>query len=604
MTSAFRASFDPFFYRFDFGFASPGQALRYLESFGGEPVLQSQAIHEVVHLLFSGSPVTRALRLLRSKALTVLVETAELAARGHLDKVDQAASFRALTQWRIAEATIQALLPIYEGTALMGEFDSGVVPAPARSDGMPFLNIWVEQAKATLDERRLQWPGRHQEVGVEDEIDAAILDVASEHLLHPDIVNRKQVLLNMPLMYERPSDCYLVAWLFVRQVHEHLSAVLDTNVNPTFVIKYLRSFFFEDWELVELILKVAHWEVETNSEPLQHIRNRLRVLAQDFTKVDYDAYRAEIVRLLALPGENMEFLPGIRLNIPPSECHRIAMSLFEASLHGLVDDALSERQREISLIIQQFLNREAFATFYEGVFDVLAIGSDIAMSAEGHTVILTPVGQVQFESQQARATFHLAMGGDNLGRVIRIHLREGIVTATLRGAPVPAEALMAEINGAFETAEETAQYIGSMLLQIQQVFHDKIEVATREGCISGRNLILNWLEGWEGFCARLFQLSSTLKFPEPPRATFARLFRGFMNEEVFLNLVKHSLAYGIGYNVGTLAQGEAVNFFLAGRNFHGEIEAQYKIRDATGLEFPFFYVEEADGDRQIPRFYF
>jgi hypothetical protein len=605
MTATFRASFDPFFHRFDFGFTRGGDALRYLEWFSGEQVLQAQAIHELTHFEFSVSPVTRALRLLRSKALAVLVEVAELATAGRLAEVDATAAFRAETQWRIADATTQALLPIYEGAALMAEFDCAPVPPPERSDGMTFLNVYFEQAKAILRENRIKHRGLHQEMGIEDQLEGLILDITVDRLTHPDIVNRKRTLLNMPLMYERPSDCYLVAWLFVREVHEHLSECVGENINPCFIVKYLRSFFFEDWKLVDLILRVVRWDVNNNTDILYRINDRLTTLVQDFTKVDYDAYRAEVVRMWDRPADNMEFLPGILLDIPPTECHDIAMSLWRASLPYPSDDTVSQRQKELWAVFQSIHNRQSFLLFHDGIFEVAPEGDEIAMSADGFTVRLSRLGKLPFKPQQARATFHLAMGGDELGRVVRIHLAEGPVTAYLSGgARMPTVALIANATDMFEVAEESTQYIESCLKMMHQVYGERFKVSTQEGCISGRNIMLEFLRDLEGFTDRLFRLSEALNHSTPPRSTFSRLFRGVFDEQEFHKVVTRSLIYGIGYHIGSLAKNKASKNLYAGASSLAEIDARMELECTVGVDFPFFYVESLEGDKELCRYYF
>jgi hypothetical protein len=224
----------------------------------------------------SASPVTRAMRALRYKALFNFIDASNLIVTDKTHLIDNGTLWRSLQQWRIAEAITQCLMPVYEGTALMAEFDCIPIPEPEECDLMTFQMMMLEQivASATENKRKGQFKG-YFDWAIDESLIAPLLDETMDQLLALDIVDRKRALLNYPLSYERPSDCYLLAWLFARHAHELISARVDMHVNPAFVVKYLRSYFFEDWELVDLILRIFHWQVEDNLAVIEHISERL-----------------------------------------------------------------------------------------------------------------------------------------------------------------------------------------------------------------------------------------------------------------------------------------------------------------------------------------
>lgn len=602
MTAAFRASYDPLFHQFDFGFASDGDALRYVDSFLGSPLLRAQATHELTHFYFSLSPVTRALRLLRCKTLLVLIEAVDQAAGGELDKVDKPALYRAIAQWRIAEATTQFLLPLYEGAALLAEFDCVALPLPESSDIMTFQNVLLEQSAAALRSGAVAGLGQHAALGVPDPHVSVMLDAISDQLLHPDIVNRKVTLLNLPLFYDKPSDCYLVAWLFVRRLHEQLSAKIDRHIHPAFLVKYIRSYFFEDWQLVAMILKVARWESENNGEIIERIWTRMIKLVEEFSLSDYSAYRAEVVRLAAEPGANMEFLPGLLLDISETECHGIAMDLWSGTYEDLADGKLSAHQKGTAMALQQLLNREINVPIHTGYYYVEQKGRYVALTADGVTIRVVLADDVEFERQEARVNFYLTAGGERLQRVARIHLKGQSVSAWTGGEQPPAATILG-VFGMAEAGEAAEAFVRSKIDLLHRVFAKDFASATAEGTVAGRTIFLDCLEYMGGMFDNLKRLSKALGFAELPRATFSRLFRNYLTEEQFKDLVRRSIAFGIGYNVGTLATGERREQVLDGSNFADEFEIACDVREKAGIDMLFSYDEEADDGWQIPRYY-
>lgn len=603
MTGTFRASFDPLFHKFEFGFAKDGDALRYMQGFLGSPTLRAQATHELTHFYFGLSPVTRALRLLRCKALIVLIAAAEQAVGGELDQIDKQAVYRAVTQWRIAEATTQLLLPIYEGAALLAEFDCPAVPIPEPSDIMTFQMVLMEQCVAQLRAGTVDGLGRHADLGVTDPEMAALLDAISDHLLDADIVNRKLTLLNLPLNYDRPADCYLVAWLFVRKLHEHLSATIDRHIHPAFLVKYLRSYFFEDWRLVALILRVIRWEDEDNGQIIEHLWARMIRLVEEFSLETYEAYRAEIGRLQREPGANMEFLPGLLLEMPVEECHEIAMDLWKGTYEDLANGTLSERQEGVAMALQQLLNRQVYVPIHSGTYDVERLGDSVVLTADGLTLRMALSDDVDFAPQSARVTFFLNSGGERLQRMARIHLEQESISAWIGGREAPAASILA-ITGAAEASEAAEAYIADRLSLLHRLFEKQFAAATFEGTTAGRTLFLDWLDYMGGLYASLLRLSEALGYAALPRATFARLLRTFLTEEQLERVVRRSIAFGIGYNVGTLAHGDAREHLLDGSNFVEEFELDITVREKAGFDLQFFYIEELDDGWQLPRYYF
>lgn len=341
-----RASFDTLYHNFSFEFPSDAHALRYVRDFSGDPTVQNQAIHELTHFYFSTSPVTRAIRALRNKALFTLLTVVDHAHNKQIDKINKEQLFRAINQWRMADAITQYLLPVYEGTALMAEFDCCLVPAIDECDRMTFMDVQAEQCVASIKAGRLSQPGLHTSLGYPNPKEALLLDATVERLASVAIHARKVDLLNLPLFYESPSECYLVAWLFVRDAHFHISRVIGNNVSPIFVIKYLRSYFLEDWELVSRILDIFY-ERQNDTRPIiQHLQHRLTTFAHKFTRPEYDAYRNGVEEVHRAGHQNFEFLPGVLRDIEVSKCHAVSLELQRANYSDFAPEHGTEIESE------------------------------------------------------------------------------------------------------------------------------------------------------------------------------------------------------------------------------------------------------------------
>jgi hypothetical protein len=193
-----RASFDTLYHNFSFGFPSDADALRYVRDFSGDPTLQNQAIHELTHLYCSISPVTRAIRALRNKALFTLLIAVDRAQNKQIDKIQKEQLFQAINQWRLADAISQYLLPVYEGTALMAEFDCCLIRAIDESDRMTFMDVQAEQCVADIKGGRLSQPGLHTALGYPNPEEALLLDATVERLASVAIHARKIDLLKLP----------------------------------------------------------------------------------------------------------------------------------------------------------------------------------------------------------------------------------------------------------------------------------------------------------------------------------------------------------------------------------------------------------------------
>lgn len=600
----FRASFDALFHDFDFHFPNDGEALGYIRDFSGSHLVQSQAIHELTHFYYSISPVSRAIRALRNKALFVLFHSSELIRLKQSERINPTAYSQAINQWKIADAINQYLLPIYEGTALMAEFDCSLVPSPDRNYYMTFMDLQKEQCLAAIRNKNLFMQGFHSSVGYPDPEGGLLLDALSSHLLSPEIITRKKFLLNHPLLYDQPSECYLIAWLFVRQVHQRISAAIDENVSPLFVIKYLRSYFLEDWMLVDSILEIFYCRQVNTWSIIEHIQNRLAILSSNFTNEAYIAYRNGIDDAHIRGEQNFEFLPGLLHQVPIERCYEIGKNLQRASYIDFAPQDLDDIGVRIYGNLMSLQNRNSYIAIHKGSYLVEKNGSQISLNSGKEALLMNLANDEQLLPCRAWVTFHLACGGEVLQRIARIHLKDRAITAWYGGRRPGAAAFFGEMR-IIEQSEAAAAYVAQNLEGIRKIFKDEFAQGVHEGCQTGRSIFLKWLQKEQKFYVALGALAQALGHNTPPRATFSRLFRPFFSEAEFDVLTRHSLAYGIGYNIGDLSMGSGRDKFLQGSNFKSEIHASYAIERKTGISnFHFFYCEDTPDGYQLPRYYF
>ncbi len=599
-----RASFDTFYHNFDFNFPSNAHALRYIRDFSGDPIVESQAIHELTHFYFSVSPVTRALRALRNKALFTLLSVFEYTKTKQIEKIDKDQLFRAVNQWRMAEAITQYLLPLYEGTALMAEFDCCLVPPPAKSDAMTFLALQVSQSTAAIKGGRLFQLGLHKKLGHPDGLEAVLLDAISDRLTSPEIHARKIDLLNYPLDYQMPSKCYLVAWLFVREVHLHISRAIGGNASPLFVIKYLRSYFLEDWELVSKILDLFHCRCHDTYPVICHLQHRLKTFSQLFTSTEYDAYRNGVEELHERGEQNFEFLPGLMRNIEIDQCNAISSELQKASYDRFAPTHLGDIGDQIYGALMSLQNRQGYIAIHQGNYQVEAKDNRLYLTSGSETLVMNTVKESAFRQQSCRVTFSLSCAGEVLQRIARFHTEEGMITAWIGGHESGAYTFFADATATFEHSEAAQSYIEPRLRLLRKIYRDEFVKAIDEGCVTSCTIFTEWLREQQGFYYNLLMLSERLGYEVPPRNTLFRLFDKFFSQKGLDFMVLHSLGFGIGYNMGEVSRGKARELMCREENFRHEIEASSKIRAATGIEdFYFFDQEEGEG-YPFPRYYF
>lgn len=601
------ATFDLLFHKFDFNFPDNEAALDYVQGFFGNNVVQNQALHETTHFYFSHSPVSRAIRALRNKSLYELIRAIALMAARRPAEVSEERFHRAINQWRMGEAINQYLLPVYEGAALMAEFDACLVPEIRDSDLMTVMNIQAEQAKAALNRGVVSTAGaHHRDYGIPDPQWGSLLDATAERLLSPEIVARKTAMLNYPVYYERPADCYLVAWLFVREVHQLLSIADDSTVNPIFVMKYMRSFFLEDWGLVARILDLFYARTDNTANVVAHLQARLALLSNNVTGRDVDKYRRGIEDLHRRGEANYEFLPGLHLDRNEQQCHVLFNALQAASYRDFAAEVASDLEQAIFVYLVALQNRMNYPQIHKGRYTVCCDGQRVVLSAGGTRLYLNwSADEEHFEPTEAEVSFYLTAAGEKLERIARIDLGDRTATAWIGEGDSNAVVVLSGIFKFFEQSERVDRFVNEHLSMIYRMFGMDIETARHEGCLTGRNLILRWLSDQGHFFCQLGALWQAQNYETPPRATFSRLFNGVFSAEEFKLLIRHSLAYGVGYNIGAISRGPARKKFLNRGNFQAEIEGTYRIEKETGLpDFQFFYIEETDDGHELPRYYF
>jgi hypothetical protein len=395
----------------------------------------------------------------------------------------------------------------------------------------------------------------------------------------------------------------LIAWLFVRDAHLHISRVIGKNVSPIFVIKYLRSYFLEDWELVSRILDIFY-ERQTDTRPIiQHLQHRLTTFTHKFTRLEYDDYRNGVDEVYQAGHQNFEFLPGVLREIEVSKCHAISLDLQRANYSDFATEHGTEIDRRVYGALIGLQNREGYIAIHQGEYHVEVEGLHLLLSSAGEELVMNIFEGTNVKEQTCRVSFHLSCAGEVLQRIARVYAKEGTVSAWIVGE-ANAYAALAGMLGIFEQSEVAESYVKPRLAVLGEMYRHDFVTAVNEGCMTGRTIFLEWLGQQQGFYCSLRALSERLGNEILPRSTFRKLFGDFFSVEGLNLLVRHSLVYGIGYNVAEISRGEARERMRRGSNFKTEIEAIYKIRDTTNLEFEFFDVIEEPPEYPLPRYYF
>jgi hypothetical protein len=278
------------------------------------------------------------------------------------------------------------------------------------------------------------------------------------------------------------------------------------------------------------------------------------------------------------------------------------MDLWGAMYEDLVDDSLSEQQVAVARTLQQLTNRQSYVPIHTGSYSIDQRGDSVFLRAGDMAICMDLTGAVGFEPQDAQVTFYLTAGGERIQRMALIRLPSGNVMAWVGGNSPPAASIF-DIFGALQASEDAEAYVEARLGGLQKIFGKRFALAMSQGTNAARTLFLDWLAHMGGMYESLTRLSDALGFATPPRATFSRLMRTFLTEDQFRLLVGRSIAFGIGYNVGALARGEARDLLLQGGNFKDDIDLAYAVRNKAGFDLQLFYIVDLADGRQLPRYY-
>jgi hypothetical protein len=390
----------------------------------------------------------------------------------------------------------------------------------------------------------------------------------------------------------------------VREVHLHISRAIADNASPPFIIKYLRSFFLEDWELVRKILDIFHWRHTDTHYVIQHLQHRLKILSQQFTRKEYDAYRDGIAEAHESAEQNFEFLPGLLRDIEIGECHVISNDLLQTN-YQFAPEHLDDVGQRIYGALIRLQNRMGFLAIHQGDYQVEMNGNQLKLMSGNEILVMKTTEGNTIKDQTCRVSFFLSCAGDILQRFARVHAEAGPITAWVDQGKAGAFLLMAEVFNMCEHSEAAQAYVNPRLRMLSEIYRENFDGAIREGCITSRTIFLEWLREQNGFYSNLSALSDHLGNTIPPQLTFFRLFDQFFSKSDLDLLIRHSLVYGIGYNVGEISRGKAKKQMRQFVNFMPEMEAKHKILHATKIDnFNFFYLEDEGKDYPLPRYFF
>lgn len=216
------------------------------------------------------------------------------------------------------ETTLAMLRPIAEGLALFAEFDA--VSRILSDAWSPLPPVLATYFAGLADERHRSMP---QPAGIM----YSAGDVLRAYRLLPETVEKKADLLTGALATEYDGG-YLAGYLSVKNMWRHLCGKQQRLRGETdLVLAFLRSYFYDDPLLTELILRPAELEAGVLA-----VANRVKQLLDDFRDVrdvDVDAFEQRLVQ-----GTGRR--PG-----PPGEVHSDCTDRIAVEIDRLHADPLA-----------------------------------------------------------------------------------------------------------------------------------------------------------------------------------------------------------------------------------------------------------------------
>lgn len=522
--------YSTYFSETDFSLSSKDEVIQFIESFSGSIKKEHQICHEFTHFFSSQKPVSRALEKLKISSL----EKAK--SRANEDLADQIMKF---------------LLPIYEGLALIAEFDCFFYPDTKNihktfHDYIQFPQLYKRAQNQEPEtskyyqyyEQFAQSKGFYRPI-----LAAQYLKVSSS-----ESIERKKELLRFPLHYNKSSDCYLVAYLFMREMHHHLSKLSGKSVESGLLIKYVTSFFLEDWTLVKLILDIAESKEKNVFLVKDYLSKRIELF---FSKVDNDSlksYENSIVRYLQSGARfHGEMLDGLFCDKSLAEFQY--QRLTELSINALVGS--KDKSRRSYQILRSLFSK--LWKVYEGFHECELNNKKLILYGDARRLETASLSDDNLKRQQRKITVYV-QHIDYLPRIISIEDASGVYISVYDPY---------KTSRPFDPFKENYSILEEVLNKNfrKQNDHTNDKLSSPSANINDERASLDNLN-LDKIASNIYTeqlrrsglnkflyLANKAEFPENSRITVHQILKEYLTLEEYNSLIRHSLLFGIGFNL-------------------------------------------------------
>jgi hypothetical protein len=206
-------------------------------------------MHEMTHHWCFSSPVGVALSLLALESRSKLMDPANLDDYELSNEI----SCSELTY----NCTMSLMQPLMEGMAEFAEFD--LVPG----DSKVLSNLSYITAFLFLG---------YDELG--DKLLPTFSEKIREHRMRRETIERKKALFANS--FDSTQSSYLSGYLTVKALHRMAEAKYDIFHDADFFLLYLRSYFFDDWNFVKLLLSRDVYANSVADRVMPYFAERLR----------------------------------------------------------------------------------------------------------------------------------------------------------------------------------------------------------------------------------------------------------------------------------------------------------------------------------------
>ena len=228
---------------------------------------------------------------------------------------------------------------------------------------------------------------------------------------------------------------------------------------------------------------------------IAQLQARLAVLADRVTGSDLEAYRSAIEDLHRRGEANYEFLPGLRQDLGEAQCHETFSALQKATYLDFAEDADGDLDSYVGESLMALQNRINYARIHQGRYSVARRGSQITLRQGARTLVLmAPASdEADFGPADATVSFYLSGVGETLQRIAHIDLGDRTAVAWIGGKAANPFAALEQTLTIFEQSGEASSFVESRVSGLLELYRDQILSARREGCLTGRTIVLQWL---------------------------------------------------------------------------------------------------------------